>query len=125
MKTHIYFLDNLRSFLILLVIILHAGLVYEVVLESNWIVIDSDKNNSIGLIRMYIDLIVMFAMFFISGYFIPRSLESKTNWTFIKSKIKRIFLPWLIAVLIIIPIYKAIFLFSRGMPQQEWFSYFR
>lgn len=66
----------------------------------------------------------MFAMFFISGYFIPRSLEGKTNWTFIKSKIKRIFLPWLIAVLTIIPIYKAIFLFSRGMPQQEWFSYF-
>lgn len=124
MKTRIYFLDNLRSFLILLVVILHSGLVYEVVLESNWIVVDSDKNSSIGLIRMYIDLIVMFAMFFISGYFIPRSLEGKTNWTFIKSKIKRIFLPWLIAVLTIIPIYKAIFLFSRGMPQQEWFSYF-
>ncbi|NQU51469.1 MAG: acyltransferase family protein [Bacteroidetes bacterium] len=124
MKTRIYFLDNLRTFLILLVVVLHSGLVYESVLESIWIVIDPVKSNSIGLIRMYLDLFVMFSIFFISGYFISFSLKSKTAWGFVKSKFKRILLPWVIAVFTLIPAYKFIFLFSRGLPQEEWYSYF-
>jgi hypothetical protein len=73
---------------------------------------------------MYLDLFVMFMMFFISGYFIPISVKKKSTLDFLKSKIKRIMVPWLIAVLTLIPAYKFIFLFSRGLPQEEWFSYF-
>ncbi len=124
MKTRIYFLDNLRTFLILLVVILHAGLVYESVLENTWIVVDPVKNNSIGLIRMYLDLFVMFSIFFISGYFVRFSAKSKTSWEFVKSKFKRILLPWLIAVFTLIPAYKFIFLYSRGLPQENILSYF-
>lgn len=124
MKTRIYFLDNLRTFLILLVIVLHAGIVYEPILENIWIVSDPVKNSSIGLIRMYLDLFVMFTLFFISGYFIPISLKNKNAWGFLKSKFNRIMIPWIIAVFTLIPAYKAIFLYSRGLPQEEWFSYF-
>ncbi len=124
MKTRIYFLDNFRTFLILMVVVLHSGLVYEAVLESNWIVIDPVKSNSIGLIRMYLDLFVMFSIFFISGYFVRFSVKSKNYADFILSKIKRILLPWVIAVFTLIPAYKFIFLFSRGLPQENWFSYF-
>ncbi|MBE9480139.1 MAG: acyltransferase family protein [Bacteroidetes bacterium] len=124
MKTRIYFLDNLRTFLIFLVVLLHAGLVYESVLENTWIVCDPVKNNSIGLVRMYLDLFVMFSLFFISGYFIPNSVKRKNNRDFLKSKFKRILLPWIVAVFTLIPAYKAIFLYSRGLPQEEWFSYF-
>jgi len=124
MKTRIYFLDNLRTFLIFLVVVLHAGLVYESVLQNSWIVIDPVKNESIGLIRMYLDLFVMFIIFFISGYFIPISVKRKSTLDFLKSKFKRIVLPWIIAVFTLIPAYKFIFLYSRGLPQEEWFSYF-
>lgn len=124
MKTRIYFLDNLRTVLIFLVVLLHAGLVYEPVLENVWIVIDPVQNSSIGLIRMYLDLFVMFTLFFISGYFIPNSLKNKNAWGFLKSKFNRIMLPWIIAVFTLIPAYKAIFLYSRGLPQEEWFTYF-
>jgi len=124
MKTRIYFLDNLRTFLIFLVVLLHAGLVYESVLEQSWIVVDPDKNNSIGLIRMYLDIFVMFVMFFISGYFIRQSVLKNSTTDFIKSKFRRIMIPWAVAVLTLIPAYKAIFLYSRGLPQQEWYSYF-
>jgi fucose 4-O-acetylase-like acetyltransferase len=124
MKTRIYFLDNLRTFLILLVVLLHSGIVYETILENLWIVSDPIKNSSIGLIRLYLDVFVMFIIFFISGYFIPRSLENKNAWEFIKSKFKRIMLPWIMAVFTLIPAYKVIFLFSRGLPQEEWYSYF-
>ncbi len=124
MKTRIYFLDNLRTVLIFLVVVLHAGLVYEPVLKNTWIVWDPSQIKSIGLVRMYLDLFVMFVIFFISGYFVPTSLKSKTNWGFLKSKFKRIMIPWLVAVFTLIPAYKAIFLYSRGLPQEEWYSYF-
>ena len=124
MKTRIYFLDNLRTFMIFLVIVLHAGIVYEPILENIWIVVDPDQNSSIGLIRMYLDIFVMFTMFFISGYFIPNSLKSKNTWGFLKSKFKRIMIPWIVAVFTLIPAYKFIFLYSRGLPQEEWYTYF-
>ncbi len=124
MKTRINFLDNLRTFLIFLVIVLHAGIVYEPILEEVWIVSDPDKISSLGLVRMYLDIIVMFTMFFISGYFIPNSLKGKNVLEFVASKFERIMLPWVVAVFILIPAYKIIFLYSRGLPQEEWFTYF-
>jgi len=123
-KNRIYFLDNLRTFLILLVVVLHSGLVYESVLENFWIVSDPVKDNNIGLVRMYLDLFVMFSIFFISGYFLPLSVKKQSALHFLKSKFKRIMVPWLISVLTLIPAYKFIFLYSRGLPQEEWFSYF-
>lgn len=124
MNARINFLDNLRTLLIFLVVMLHSGLVYEHVLENSWIVVDSVKCNPIGLIRMYLDLFIMFSIFFISGYFIRYSAQSKKTGAYLLSKFKRILLPWLVAVLTLIPAYKFIFLYSRGMPQEEWFSYF-
>ncbi len=124
MKTRLFFLDNLRTFLIFIVILLHAGIVYESILLDTWIVSDPNKAGSIGLIRMYLDVFVMFTLFFISGYFIPKSIKNNTNLDFIKSKFKRILFPWIVAVLTLIPIYKILFLYSRGLPQEEWYSYF-
>ncbi|HKJ41600.1 MAG TPA: ankyrin repeat domain-containing protein [Sunxiuqinia sp.] len=124
MKSRIYFLDNLRTFLIFLVVLLHSGLVYEFALPNSWIVVDVVKYNNIGLIRMYLDLFVMFTIFFISGYFVRYSVKGKSGWAFIQSKLKRIMLPWVIAVLTLIPAYKAIFLYSRGLPQEAWYTYF-
>ena len=124
MKARINFLDNLRTFLILMVVVLHAGIVYESVLDHIWIVADPVKCSSLGLLRMYLDLFVMFTLFFISGYFIPASLKSNNTWGFIRSKFKRIMLPWIVAVFTLIPVYKIIFLYARGLPQEEWFTYF-
>ena len=124
MKTRIYFLDHLRTFLIFLVIVLHAGMSYERGFDMFWIVDDPAKNDSLAWVRTYIDLFVMFVMFFISGYFVPDSIKNKGNRRFLKSKFKRILLPWIIAVFTLIPAYKVIFLYSRGLPQEEWFSYF-
>lgn len=124
MKTRIYFLDNLRTFLIFMVIMLHAGMTYESGFDSFWIVSDPAKFNPIALVRMYLDIFIMFIMFFVSGYFIPNSLKNRNGMEFLLSKFRRIMFPWIIAVFTLIPAYKAIFLFSRGLPQEEWMSYF-
>jgi fucose 4-O-acetylase-like acetyltransferase len=124
MKTRIYFLDNLRTFLIFPVVLLHSAISYSHGMDSFWVVVDPQKSESLGLVNMYLDLFVMFIMFFISGYFIPPSLKNRNSLEFIKSKFKRIMIPWGLAVLTLIPAYKALFLYSRGLPQEEWYSYF-
>jgi len=66
----------------------------------------------------------MSTIFFISGFFTPLSVKNKNSWVFIKSKFKRLIIPWIVAVLTLIPLYKIIFLYSRNLPQHNWTSYF-
>jgi len=120
------FLDNLRTFIIFGVVCYHCGWVYESsgLLSSVWIVDDPSKNNLAGLINLVMDMFMMPIMFFISGYFAPLSLKTKKGPAFLVSRFKRLMVPWVIAVLTLIPLYKIIFLFSRGLPQENPLSYF-
>ena len=122
----IYFLDNLRTFMIFLVVLVHAGGVYESsgMWASFWIVDDPSTNSLSGILYLILDIFIMSTIFFISGYFTPLSLKNKKGWTFIKTKFKRLIIPWVIAVLTLIPLYKIIFLYSRNMPQESWTTYF-
>ena len=63
-------------------------------------------------------------LFFISGFFAPLSLKNKQGWAFLKYRFKRLIIPWTIAVLTLIPLYKIIFLYSRNLPQESWTTYF-
>ena len=122
----IYFLDNLRTFMIFLVVLCHAGGVYE---SSGtwaffWIVDDPATNHLSGILFLIMDIIMIPAIFFISGFFTPLSIKNKTAWEFLKSKFKRLMVPWIIAVLTLIPLYKVIFLYSRNLPQENWTTYF-
>jgi len=125
-KLRLYFLDNLRSLMIFLVVIYHSGGVYESsgLWGTFWLVDDDNTTNAVGIINIMLDVFIMSVMFFIAGFFTSRSLESKKIWLFIKAKINRLMLPWLISVFILLPLYKVIFLYSRELPQESWQSYF-
>ena len=122
----IYFLDNLRTFMIFLVVLYHAGGVYESsgIWASFWLVDDPSTNNLAGILNIIIDILVMPTIFFISGFFTPLSLINKSGVDFVKSKFERLIIPWIIAVLTLIPLYKIIFLYSRNLPQESWTTYF-
>lgn len=125
-KKRLLFLDNLKTFIIFLVVIYHCGWVYEKsgILSSVWIVDDPLKNDVAGLLNLIMDMFMMPILFFISGYFAPSSLKSKTGWMFLKSRFKRVIVPWIFAVLTLLPLYKIIFLYSRNLPQENLMSYF-
>ena len=125
-QKRMYFLDNLRTVIIFLVILYHAGGVYEGtgMWASFWIVDDPSTNTLSGIFGLIIDVFVMATMFFISGYLVPMSLKYKNAWGFLKGKFKRLLVPWIIAVFTLIPLYKVIFLYSRNLPQEHWTSYF-
>jgi fucose 4-O-acetylase-like acetyltransferase len=122
----IHFLDNLRTIIILLVVLYHAGGVYEGtgMWAVFWIVDDPATNNLSGILNLIVDIFVMPTIFLISGYLTPMSLRSKSGWSFLKSKFRRLVIPWIIAVFTLVPLYKVIFLYSRDLPQENWTSYF-
>jgi fucose 4-O-acetylase-like acetyltransferase len=117
-------MDNLRTIIILLVVLYHAGGVYSFLFSSFWIVADPATSDLVTILLTIFDVTVMPTVFFISGYLIPTSLEKRSGWAFLKSRFKRLMIPWAIAVLTLIPLYKVIFLASRGLPQEHWTTYF-
>lgn len=119
-----YFLDHLRTVMIFLVIVYHAIYVFSSGLLNTWVVVSETKNENLGLISMYLDTFVMFVFFFISGYLTPYSATIKNSKAFIISKVKRLLIPWLFAMIFIIPAYKYLYLFSRSLPQEPWYTYF-
>jgi hypothetical protein len=122
----IHWMDNLRVVIIALVVLYHAGGVYESAGLWGWFWIIDDPNTFMasGFIGIMFDTFVMPTIFFIAGYLVPASLKNKTPWQFIGSKAKRLLLPWVLAVVTLIPLYKVIFLYSRGLPQENWTTYF-
>ena len=122
----IYWLDNLRTFMIFLVVLFHASVVYEKTGMGVlwWIIIDPATNDVPGIIFLILNIFVIATLFFISGFLAPLSLENKKGWAFLKSKFKRLIIPWILAVLTLIPLYKVIFLSSRNLPQESWSTYF-
>ena len=122
----IYFLDNLRTFLIFLVVLVHVSGVYENtgVWAFFWIVDDPATNGLANQIYLIIDIFIMSAIFFISGFLTPLSLRNKSAWVFLKIKFKRLMIPWVVAVFTLMPLYKIIFLYSRNLPQENWTTYF-
>lgn len=124
--TRVFWLDNLRTFMIFLVILLHTVTVYEKYGMGSlwWIICDPIQNDVPGILFIILNIFVIAALFFISGYLAPRSLHNKTGWEFIRGKFKRLIIPWAIAVLTLLPVYKIIFLYSRNLPQEHWTTYF-
>ena len=123
----IYFLDNLRTFMIFLVVLYHAGIVYGSGYRdfalTYWLVADRSTNDIADLVNLLVDIFILPTLFFISGYFTPLSLKTRTDWVFFKDRFKRLMIPWVIAVFTIIPLYKIIFLYSRNLPQEHWTTY--
>ena len=125
-RKQIHWMDNLRTITILMVVLYHVGGVYESagLWGWFWIVDDPSTITWVGIVGIIFDLLMMPTMFFISGYLTPASMQNKSAWDFIKGKFKRLMIPWLVAVFTLIPLYKVIFLYSRGMPQEHWTTYF-
>ena len=122
----LHFLDNLRTFVIFLVILVHAGLVYESsgAVAFFWIVDDPATNDLAGIINLVCDIFVMPLLFFVSGYLAPASLRRKGAARFLRARFRRLMVPWVLAAFTLIPLYKTIFLSSRGLPRESWTTYF-
>jgi glucans biosynthesis protein C len=100
----LYFLDNLRSFIILLVVVFHAAMSYMLFAPKWWYVVDTKQSLSFFCFVMICDVFIMPVMFLLAGYFGLPSLLRKGENAFIRDKLKRIAIPWVIGTLFIAPV---------------------
>jgi peptidoglycan/LPS O-acetylase OafA/YrhL len=94
-SNRIAFLDNIRSLIIVLVLIFHSGASYGSGVEF-W---PFHENNPSGIIDFFMfigDVFFMAIMFFIAGYFVLPDFLKKGLCRFLKDKLKRLGLPWLV-----------------------------
>ena len=99
-KERLYFFDNLRGAIILLVIVFHVAIGFMTKPPQWWYVIDTQKNGFFDLFVMATDVFIMPLLFFAAGYFTLPSLLRKGGSVFWQNKGLRIILPWICGVLL-------------------------
>lgn len=100
----IYFLDNLRAFVIVLVVVLHGSMIYMVGAPEWWYVVDSQNSLFFTILVFLIDVPIMLIMFFVAGYFALPSLVKRGPDKFLKDKFVRVGIPWIVGVLFLAPL---------------------
>jgi glucan biosynthesis protein C len=101
-SARVAFMDNIRYLMVVLVVVYHSVAAYAIV-APHWMVHDTNTFAA-DIIRELFDVFMMPVLFFAAGYFALPSLEKKGLWEFLKDKVKRLLVPWALAVLIILPL---------------------
>jgi peptidoglycan/LPS O-acetylase OafA/YrhL len=112
----IYFLDNLRAFVILLVVVLHGSMTYMAYAPSWWYVLDPQNSLFFTSLILLLDIPIMLIMFFIAGYFALPSLSKRGPRAFLKEKFIRVGMPWIVGVLLLAPPTAYLIYYSRAIP---------
>jgi glucan biosynthesis protein C len=102
-KSRLLYLDNLRIYLIILVILHHAAIAYGG--AGDWPVRDPAVDDISPIFLLIFNVInqsyFMSAFFLLAGYFTPRSLERKGSKQFLKDRLIRLAIPIVIYTTII------------------------
>jgi glucan biosynthesis protein C len=115
-SNRIYFLDNLRAFVTILVIVLHGSMSYMAYAPDWWYVLDSQNSLFFTYLVLLIDVPIMPILFFIAGYFALPSLLRRGPGQYIKDKFIRIGAPWMVGTLVLAPLIAYMAYFSRHVP---------
>lgn len=102
----IYFIDNIRWFIISLVVILHSAITYSNM--GRWyyyepVKLDLASTMFFGIILTFTQAYSMGLLFLIAGYFVPGSLDRKGLGRFLRDRAMRLGIPALIYMLFIYP----------------------
>ncbi len=119
-SNRLYFLDNLRAFVIMLVVVLHGSITYMAFAPPWWYVLDEQSHLIFTALVLLIDVPIMLIMFFIAGYFAFPSLVKRNTGAFLKDKFIRVGLPWIFGALLLAPPTAYMIYYSRGVPMSFW-----
>ena len=102
-RTRLFFVDNLRIYLTVLVILVHAGLAYGGM--GNWYLSDPAVDDISPIFLTFFNAVTqayfMSAFFLLAGYFTPRSFERKGTKQFLIDRLIRLGIPLVIYTTII------------------------
>jgi hypothetical protein len=109
-------LDNLRVFVIILVVLLHASLSYMAFAPQWWYVLDPKRSLFFTGLVLAIDVPIMLIMFFLAGYFAYPSLAKRGPAAFLRDKFVRIGIPWIFGTLALAPPTAYLIFYTRKIP---------
>lgn len=126
-SNRLYFVDNIRTLLVILVITAHLAITYGA--TGGWYYFEHTKDTiSIVLLQFFLSICQAFSLglfFLISGYFTPKSFKHKGAKYFIKDKLFRLGLPLFIYELLINPVLVYLNVISvQGIKISYW-DYFK
>ena len=110
-ENRVIYFDNLRFLLVLCVVLQHSSNAYSNLVW--WPVADDNTSIFVEWLRAFIDAFAMPLLFYIAGYFAVPAINKKGVATFLKGKLKRLGIPWLICILTICPILPLIYHYTR------------
>ncbi|OPY79096.1 MAG: Glucans biosynthesis protein C [Syntrophorhabdus sp. PtaU1.Bin058] len=103
-KSRLYYLDNLKVFLIILVIMHHVGQAYGATGGGWFYSYPGDRVKPLEFFFVFNASFFMGLFFFISGYFFPQSFDRHGTGKFIKDKLVRFGIPLLFAYFLMAPL---------------------
>lgn len=111
----LHFLDHLRAFIILLVILLHASMTYMAFPPEWWYVTEPENSLLFTALVLLLDVANMQILFFIAGFFAYPSLVKYGPRRFMRQKLLRLGLPWLVGVVFLAPLVTYLIPYTRGI----------
>src|SRR5258708_11436607 len=107
-----YWMDYLRGFVTVLVVAHHSALAYttfayfnpQAYNASTHPIVDAVRSKGLDIFEDFNDVFFMSLMFLISGIFVVPSLERKGRRQFLRDRARRLFIPFLVAVTLIMPV---------------------
>lgn len=118
-----YYFNNVRSVIVILVVVLHAALAYCANSNAWWIVVNSEKTIVADIISGVLDMYLMPVLFFISGYFTLSSFKRGTKRQFLLKKAKTLLLPLFLGLIILNPFLVFMISFTRGAASASFLLY--
>jgi len=126
--SRLFYLDYLRLFLVLSVVALHSVMAYAVNTDHVWHVLDSSRNIIFDAYALLFDYSVMPIFFFVAGFFMLKSIQKKKISEFIKKKFFRLIVPFILAIIFVIPFamyFRSLYHFNQtwGFSEYWFFNY--
>jgi glucan biosynthesis protein C len=129
-RERLYYLDNLKIFLIILVVIHHVGQAYGSTGGSWFYSYPGERVKALEHFFRFNASFFMGLFFFISGYFFPGSFDRHGPRKFIADKLIRFGIPLIFALVLMIPIMEYVKYITyvnhinfKDFYMQEWFGY--
>ncbi|WP_411823232.1 acyltransferase family protein [Leptospira sp. 'Mane'] len=117
----LYYIDNLRSFALLLGILFHSAIVYAP--KIGYAIQNQERIEPFGYFCFWIHSFRMPLFFIISGFFSVLVWEKKGGMYFLKGRWERIFIPMLVGLLALAPIQYFLIL-KISHPDLNYFFYY-
>ena len=106
--SRLFFIDHMRTFLIILVVLHHVALVYGASLNGYYYVEPPFTNPLAFLVLLVFTLVnqgwFMGAFFMLAGYFTPASFDRKGSGVWLKDRLVRLGIPLVVFYFVLSPV---------------------